>query len=54
VQIDIPYIQYELARPTPNPDGSGITATMSGVLSQPPSGEPITPAIKNSVATSYS
>lgn len=54
VQIDIPYIQYELARPTPNPDGSGITATMSGNLSLPASGEPITPAVKNNTAGSYS
>jgi hypothetical protein len=52
--ITIPYIQYELGRPTPNADGSGITATMSGTLSQPPSGEPITVVQLTSIATAYS
>lgn len=54
LQIQIPYIQFKVARPKPNADGSGITANLAGVLSQPASGEPITVKQLTSVATSYS
>jgi hypothetical protein len=54
LQIKIPYMQFSLSRPTPNADASGLTATMSGVLSQPASGEPITVIQNNAITPSYS
>lgn len=54
LQIKIPYMQFSLSRPTPNADASGLTASLTGVLSQPASGEPITVIQNNAVAASYS
>lgn len=52
--IPIPYCQMWVDKPSPNADGSGITSTLHGVLSQPASGEPISPVFKNNTAGTYS
>jgi len=46
-QITLPNLQFSLQPPTPAVDGSGITATLTGVLQAPAAGAPATFKIKN-------
>ncbi len=51
--IALPSLEFALAPPAPNVDGSALVAQMTGVLEKPSSGQPATLTLKNSRATSY-